>query len=580
MYAQVVVLTYQSPDIDSYTYEIPKHLEKQIQIGQLVQIPFGKQQPLGIVIETSNQSPATSYSLKLLSSLVSPQPLLLPYQIELLKWLSFYYIAPMVNCLEAMLPMEGLKVKRLMTKAPSNLSRLSADYPTIQQSNNSTIQQFLVLTPTINRIPETMAKFPKAKNPVVYHNELKVSEKFALWMKILSVNVDYIFGSRFAIFAPVRNLKEIIIFDEHNSAYKDERSPYFDTLTVAEKIAQLTGAEIKIIDPSPKITTYFNQQKKLRIPHDKHRFKIIDLTKERLAQNYSPLASETEEYLQRVAKSKKNALLFLNKKRESGYLFCKNCQEKTFSQTQPDTCPNCQSADIFFNSLNIYSLAHFVKKIVDPYPVNIIEQKQKTLPPSNSIDIATSSIFYSQTLKKYELVILTLADTIVQVADLNAEEKLFQTISSLKPQLAPKSLLVIQTYSAQSEPINWAASGNFYAFFKSQLAMRSSLSYPPFSLLIKLTFKGKNQEKTQNLTQGLAKDLKYKILDTKYKIPATLLGPFKPLFFHNQAQFNIIIKYKLKSNQLAKREKAVKDLRPILKNLKNVQITVEPESLN
>ena len=50
MYAQVVVLTYQPPDIDSYTYEIPKNLEKEIKIGQLVEIPFGKRNPLGIVI--------------------------------------------------------------------------------------------------------------------------------------------------------------------------------------------------------------------------------------------------------------------------------------------------------------------------------------------------------------------------------------------------------------------------------------------------------------------------------------------------------------------------------------------------
>ena len=137
MYAQVVVLTYQSPDIDSYTYEIPNHLEKQIKIGQLIEIPFGKRTPLGIVLSIVNRPSTIVKNIKLINEIIFSVPLLLPYQIELLKWMSLYYIAPMVNCLEAMLPMEALKVKRLMTKAPSNLSRLSMDYPTIQQSNNS-----------------------------------------------------------------------------------------------------------------------------------------------------------------------------------------------------------------------------------------------------------------------------------------------------------------------------------------------------------------------------------------------------------------------------------------------------------
>lgn len=55
MYAQVVVLTYQTPGIDSFTYEIPKELEKQIKIGQLVEVPFGKRNPTGILLETRDQ---------------------------------------------------------------------------------------------------------------------------------------------------------------------------------------------------------------------------------------------------------------------------------------------------------------------------------------------------------------------------------------------------------------------------------------------------------------------------------------------------------------------------------------------
>src|SRR3989344_3726182 len=280
MFANIVVLTYQAPNIQTYTYEIPKELEEKVKAGQLVAIPFGKREPMGIITDV-NPSPsvipapsrggsafggkAGIYSkknwipdqakgseftepvgddkkgvqIKPISSIVLQQPILLPYQVELLKWVSFYYHAPMVNCLKAMLP----EIPR------RSLNVNSSSFGSSKTINHkpSTINQTLILVPTLNRLPETLAKYPEAKNYAVYHNELKTSEKFAAWLKILSGNADFIFGSRSAIFTPCPNLKKIVIFLEHDKAYKDERSPYYDTLTVAEKICELTGAKLQII---------------------------------------------------------------------------------------------------------------------------------------------------------------------------------------------------------------------------------------------------------------------------------------------------------------------------------------------
>src|SRR3990167_10446135 len=105
MYAQVVVLTYQSPDIDSYTYEIPKELK--VEVGQLVEVPFGKRNPTGIVLSISPEIRNSKFeirNLKKISKIIFNQPLLLPYQVELLKWMNSYYLAPIVNCLNAILP--------------------------------------------------------------------------------------------------------------------------------------------------------------------------------------------------------------------------------------------------------------------------------------------------------------------------------------------------------------------------------------------------------------------------------------------------------------------------------------------
>ena len=133
MYAEVVVLTYQAPDIGSFTYGIPKNLEDKIKIGQLVQVPFGKRSPLGVVIGKQSESrnvleltqrgrtSTPPKNIKPINSIVFGQPILLPHQISLLKWMSDYYHAPMVNCLEAALP--PLNAKRLTTNAITSNQR-------------------------------------------------------------------------------------------------------------------------------------------------------------------------------------------------------------------------------------------------------------------------------------------------------------------------------------------------------------------------------------------------------------------------------------------------------------------------
>src|SRR3990167_5061502 len=425
MYADVVVLTYQAPEIDSYTYEVPKKLEGLIKSGQLVEVPFGKRNPIGLILETGNQKPET-IKVKPINSIIFQTPLLLSYQIKLLKWMAFYYHAPMVNCLEAILPELPTKVERLKTNA--NLVRVaraegvpasarSPRTPINIDSTNTTTDfrlrsrtrtsdgtsprqdppgQTLVLVPTINRLPETLAKFPSAKNYAIYHSELKTTEKFTVWKKILEGRVDFVFGSRSAIFTPCPKLSKIIIFDEHDGAYKDERSPYFDTLTIAEKLGQILKAKIEIVDSSPKIATYFSHQKEMQIPKMKVPTTLVSMIDERNKGNRTAISDLLSTLLAKTLRQKKKTLLFLNKKSESGQIYCKVCRFHEFAPKPPQVCPNCQSQDFYFNLLNIWSLAQTVKQIVPKASINLIAEGIRH-PTSDirhpTIDIATASVF-------------------------------------------------------------------------------------------------------------------------------------------------------------------------------------------
>ena len=609
MYAEVVVLTYQAPDIGSFTYEIPKNLEGKVKIGQLVQVPFGKRKPLGVVTASHNRHPRESENrildqlkndtktiIKPISEIVLPNPLLLPCQLNLLKWMAGYYFAPMVDCLEAMLPP--------IPKKPLSLESSFA------RRGLAKLGETIVLFPSINRLPETLAQFPSAKNYVLYHNQLKASERFANWLKILNGQADFVFGSRSAIFASCPNLTKIIIFNEHDGAYKDERSPYFDTLTVAEKLQELTGAKLEIIDSSPKVTTYFVHKKNVILDQVENQFlskthtdsrlrgndkkknaratgarvEIVSMANEKQAGNRSPISSVLAEEIKKLHKTNGRALLFLNKKAESGQIYCNACKQQNFAFKIPTTCPNCKSPDIFFHSLNINSLSNEVKKIVPQSNLRFLTEGyrlQTTDYRLPTVDISTSAIFYAQVFQKYDLVAHISTDSVLNIADLKTSEKLYSQIADLKKLTKNTGLLILQTYNPESDLLKNAAQGDFTNFYLNELNARKMLLYPPYSLLVKLTIKGNKQDlifqKAKNLIENLKSvhELNYKSGDP------IILGPYEPVFLGKTPRYNIILKVKLNSYDIETKEKTLKGLSPYLSKVpKGWQISVEPDSLN
>jgi len=563
MYANVVVLTYQSPDIDSYTYEIPKILQSRIKVGQLVSVPFGKRNPIGLVISTVNQKSTTIGNIKPIISIISTNPILLPFQIELLKWLSSYYHAPMVNCLKALLP--------------PTPKRLYEAQQTVYRPQS--ITQTLVIVPNINSIPQALAKFKQAKNYAIYHSELKNSEKFEVWQKIISGNADYVFGSRLSIFAPCPKLSKIIIYDEHEGAYKDERSPYFDTLTVAEKISELTKCKLQIIDSSPKITTYFNHRQNIQIPKISTKVQIVSMLTEKAAGNSSPISDILETYIKRGSEKNKKILLFLNKKSDSGHVYCRNCKYSEFANTRPETCPECHSTEIFFNSLNVKSLAILVQKIVPEAKINLLSENrlQSTVYSLPSIDIATAAVFYKLSPKKYDLAAHIRTDSALNINDFTSQEKLFAQITNLK-KLA-KGLVLLQTYNPEHLVLQTVTKNNYLDFYNKHLEERKMLSYPPFSLLIKLSIKGKIEDLTEAKAQKLYEKLS--LQSAVYGLQSTSLGPYKSHFTKRNLKYNIILKVKINDYSLATRENAIKNLKPVLEKVpRDVQITQEPSNLS
>ncbi len=85
-----------------FDYSIPPDLAGQIYPGSLITVPFRQQIVQGVVLELLER-PSTAKT-KSIASLLDPQPVLTPPQIQLARWLSEYYVQPLSAIIGLMLP--------------------------------------------------------------------------------------------------------------------------------------------------------------------------------------------------------------------------------------------------------------------------------------------------------------------------------------------------------------------------------------------------------------------------------------------------------------------------------------------
>ncbi|RME48357.1 MAG: DEAD/DEAH box helicase, partial [Chloroflexi bacterium] len=86
----------------TFFYHIPPGLEKRLEPGHLVRVSFGQRWVQAIVLRLSDTSPVQK--TKPISAILDPEPVLSPAQIALARWMSTYYVAPLIECVKLMLP--------------------------------------------------------------------------------------------------------------------------------------------------------------------------------------------------------------------------------------------------------------------------------------------------------------------------------------------------------------------------------------------------------------------------------------------------------------------------------------------
>ena len=181
----------------------------------------------------------------------------------------------------------------------------------------------IVLVPEISLTTQIINRFIGrfgSERIAVLHSKLSMGERYDEWMRIRKGQVDIVIGARSAVFAPLENLGLIVIDEEHETTYKSDMTPKYDTVEVALKRLQDHRGVLVCGSATPSIvTTYRAEQgiyRKLQLTERYNRValpdvEVVDMRQELRSGNKSMISQALYDEIGENLKQGKQIILFL-----------------------------------------------------------------------------------------------------------------------------------------------------------------------------------------------------------------------------------------------------------------------------
>ncbi len=498
----------------------------------------------------------------------------------------------------------------------------------------------IVLVPEISLTPQMLDRFISRfgkEEIAVLHSKLSIGERHDEWKKIKEGKIKIVIGARSAIFAPLENLGLVIIDEEHDSSYKSETTPKYNAKEIAEVIGKVNKCPVVLGSATPDLNTYYratmepnqddnNTGKKEKIELLKltkranesslPEVEVVDLKQELANGNRSMLSIDLYSAIEENLKNKLQTILFLNRRGYSTFIMCRECGYTV-------KCPNCNISltyHKFGNTLKCHYCGH-EEKVVTKCPecgsdkiryfgtgTQKLEQEiNKQFPQASTIrmdvDTVTKKNSHEVILNKFKnenidiligtqmvvkghhfpnvtLVGVITADSSLNIDDYRANERTFQILTQVAGRAGrenKKGKVIIQSYTPENFSIECSKKQDYEMFYKTEIALRKQLKYPPFCDIILIGFNSTNEKEIQNVSTNMYNYLKQVLNEEDFKIFKPMPCPVDKI--QNRFRWRIIIKGNVdeKANTILN-----KALRIVYNhNLKNtrVSIDVNPNSM-
>ena len=478
-------------------------------------------------------------------------------------------------------------------------------------------EQVLYLLPEIALTTQIIKRIQQhfGEKAGVYHSKFNEMERTEVWNNLamggvesLKTTIKYqlIVGPRSALFLPFRNLKLIIIDEEHETSYKQhDPAPRFHARDAAIWMAQLYQAKVLLGSATPAVETSFNgrngkygwvELKKRHGGVQMPEILVADIKKDTLRkQMKSHISPLLYKHITEALENKKQIILFQNRRGFSPRMECEQCNyipnctqcdvslvyHKRINKlkchycgymvTPPVKCPSCGYSAIKLKGFG-------TEKIEEEIPLLFPEAKIKRMDLDTTraknayrniisdfeekrIDILVGTQMVSKGLdfENVEIVGILNADNMLTWPDFRAHERAFQMMLQVSGRAGRKNdrgKVIIQSFNPYHTIIRQVIDNNYDEMYRNEILERRNFHYPPFFRLILLTLSHRDPGVVNDASAFLARELRKKI-NSKF-----VLGPEYPLVSRIRALFlkTILVKLDRKPGFVEKKHQVRKIL--------------------
>lgn len=419
-------------NIKPLTYRCPVQLIEKIKPGMFVSAPLKNKLTQGLILNKSQTS--VTEHIKDIHDVHGESPVFEPPMLELLSWMSDYYLASKGLILKNMLPREAFKkvrtrksikaekeknksfdlleihedvmgrvkqniatreYKTFLLHAPSSLYEISFLAKILAQDKSS-----IILVPEIIHI-DAIAPILQGRageRLCIMHSGLSKGQRSEVIEKIISGRCNIVLGTRSAVFAPLRNVSLIAVLNEHSDSYRQEEGLRYNARDIAVMRGFLEKATVVLSSVCPAIESFYNVRRnkyeliKTDINIQKPLIRIVDVRTER-----RPVAGFSKAVLDSAKSCIKNneqAMFVINKRGHSSLLCtecnhiekCNKCEvplvfhanDKSlrchycgYKSSTPDTCKRCGGFKLELIGKGIQRVEEDLKKILGITPVRL-----------------------------------------------------------------------------------------------------------------------------------------------------------------------------------------------------------------
>ena len=418
---------------------------------------------------------------------------------------------------------------------------------------------------------------------MVYHSRFSDRERVENWLELVKNpnKARLIVGARSSIFLPFSNLDLIIVDEEHENSFKQyDPSPRYHARDAAIVLASIHKSKVLLGSATPSFESYFNcKRNKYVLVNLNERFGnmampeilAVDMKEERKRKKLKGHFSEKLIHeIEVCIKSKKQVILFQNRRGFSTFIQCENCahvvqcKDCDISMTYhryrnhlrchycgyttgvPHQCPACKSHQI-------KSLGFGTEKLEDDLSLMFPELKVQRM----DLDTTRKKKAYENIISAFEdgetdvlvgtqmvtkgldfanvgLVGIMNADTLLFFPDFRSHEKAFQMLAQVSGRAGRKGdrgKVIIQSSDPRHDVILKVQQNRYKSLYEKEILERRDYKYPPFNRLIRITVRHREQvhlEQRAHILAGMLKEpFGNRIIGPEYPLANRLRGQFQ-----------------------------------------------------